>query len=312
MMRPANLGMIALTQLLIKFFIINPALQFSRIEPSLSLFWYLVMVFATVLIAASGYIINDYFDQKTDSVNKPFRLMVHDYFTKQQIINIHLGLNFVAVALAFSAAIVADNFRLSFIYAVTAGLLWFYSSSFKKMFLIGNIIVSFLTALVVMLPVMFELPSLMQQNAFGQYDSMKVQAIGIILYTSTAYFIFALLTTFIREMVKDMEDLKGDMATGASTLPAILGLQKTKLIAVGFWLLLMVLIGWVQQMYWNEGSLLKPVYLLIAIQLPSLAGIFLLIKTQFPEGFAKISLLLKIIMVFGILSMAVFYFFNHL
>jgi 4-hydroxybenzoate polyprenyltransferase len=303
MLRPANLLMVAVTQLLIRFCVILPVLNLFQLNSSLSNAAYLMVVLATVLIAASGYIINDYFDSSIDAVNKPFKIKVNDYFSKQSIVNIHLLFNVAAIGLSFAAGWIAGNYKLSFIYAVAAGLLWFYSSTYKKMFLVGNLVVSVLTSLVVLLPVMFELPVLVNENV----SSANLQAARIILYTSAAYFVFAFAATLIREIVKDMEDIKGDMTGGANTIPVVLGFSQTKILVAVLWLVLMGLVGWYQYSYYQSKQLNNAIYFLATIQLPSVLGIALLFRFNEPEQFGKISLLLKVIMFLGILSMGVFY-----
>lgn len=310
MIRPMNLLMIVLTQLLIRFCIAQPIFDYFKIQSSLSIIEYLLMVLATVFIAASGYIINDYFDQNTDSINKPFRLHINNYFSKQSIINIHLLFNFIAIVLAFIAAWLAGNYKLSFIYVVSAGLLWFYSSSYKKMFLLGNFMVATLTTLAVLMPVLFELPGLMQQNFSGNYDAVKLEAARIILYTVFGYVIFAFLTTLIREIVKDVEDIKGDLRDGANTIQVVLGLSYTKVVIGVLWLLLICLVALVQYSFYKEHQLARVLYLLVAVQLPSLLGIFYLWKAEQPEHFKFLSTLLKVIMFLGILSMAAFFLLN--
>lgn len=311
MTRPVNLLMIALTQLLIRFCVIQPVYEYFKIESSLSNGIYFLVVLATVFIAASGYIINDYFDQNIDSINKPFRLNVNEYFTKQQIVNFHLLLNLAAIIMAFVAAWLAGNYKLSFIYVVAAGLLWFYSSTYKKMFLVGNLVVSFLTAIAVLMPALFELPALVSENPLGRYDAVKLEAARIILITVTGYVVFAFLTTLIREIVKDAEDIKGDMSNGANTIPVMLGFGNTKILIFILWLALTALVGFVQYSFYKDGQLSRAIYFLVAVQLPSVTGWFLLLKANEPEQFGNISKLLKAIMFLGILSMAVFYLMNQ-
>lgn len=311
MVRPLNLAMIALTQLLIRFCVVLPVYEYFKIQSSLTNIEYSMVVIATMLIAASGYIINDYFDQSIDSINRPFRLNVNEYWSKQNIVNLHLLFNVAAIVLAFVASWLAGNYKLSFIYVVAAGLLWFYSSTYKKMFLVGNLVVSFLTAIAVLLPALFELPILVAENPLGRYDAVKLESARIILYTVTGYVIFAFITTLIREIVKDAEDIKGDMSAGANTIPVMLGFGNTKILIGALWLVLIGLVGWVSYSFYAEGHLSRVIYLAIAVQLPSLVGLFFLLKANEPENFSLISKLLKAIMFLGVLSMAVFYFMNQ-
>jgi 4-hydroxybenzoate polyprenyltransferase len=297
---------------LLRFCVIMPVINVYGISSTLSHFEYFLMISATVLIAASGYIINDYFDSSIDAVNKPFKINVNDIFSKQTAVNIHLLFNLTAILIAFYVSWTAGNYKLSFIYVVAAGLLWFYSSTYKKMFFIGNLVIAVLTSLIVLLPVMFELPLILKSDSGGNVSTGNLTAARIILYTTAAYFVFAFFTTLIREIVKDMEDVKGDMTGGANTIPVVLGFSKTKILVVLIWLILIVLVGWFQYSYFISKQLFHALYFLITVQLPSVTGIVLLFVYSEPKKFGIISNLLKVIMFLGILSMAVFYLMGNL
>jgi 4-hydroxybenzoate polyprenyltransferase len=308
MIRPVNLAMIALIQLLIRFFIILPVFGIFKIQSTLNHFEFGLMIVATLLIAASGYIINDYFDVSIDAVNKPFRLTVNKLIPRYFAINLHLSFNIIAVVLAFAVSYIAGNYKLSFIYIVAAGLLWFYSSTYKKMFLLGNLVISLLTALVVLLPVLFELPVLTQTDYSGKISAVQLHAARIIVYTTVGYSIFAFLTTFIREIVKDMEDIKGDTGGGAHTVPIIVGLNASKWIVTFIWLLLIAFTTWICYTYYQSAQISHAWYFMLTVIIPSIAGIYMLFHNNEPQHFGRVSLLLKIIMLFGILSIPVLYY----
>lgn len=312
MLRPSNLILLLLTQFFIRFFIIHPVYEVLKIQSSFHLSIFIFTVLATVLVAASGYIINDYFDQNIDAINKPYRLHIHQYFTKQSIINLHLILNVIAVALATFAAWKVNHLKLSFIFIVASGMLWFYSESFKKMFFVGNMVIAFFTAFAVLIPVLFEMPFLLESNYSGGYDAVRLQAGRIIMITITGYCFFAFICTLIREIVKDMEDMEADAAEGASTLPIVLGLQYSKFVVLIFWTLLIAALAWLSFVFSLEYQFYRVVYIVTFLILPGILGIYLLIKSKEAQQFKSISFILKAILFFGILSMPVFYFLNLL
>lgn len=310
-LRPVNLMMIALTQIFVRLFIILPVFELYQIQSTLNHFQFSLMILATLLIAASGYIINDYFDVTIDKLNKPFKISIHNRFSRSFMINLHLSLNLIAVVLAFAVSQLAGNYKLSFIYIVAAGLLWFYSSTYKKMFLIGNLVVSLLTALVVLLPVLFELPVLTVAQYGGMPSAVNHQAGRIILTTSLGYSLFAFLTNLVREIVKDIEDIKGDMSEGAHTIPAVLGYTNAKYVVLIAWTALIVFTAWVCYLYYQSQRTGPAWYFIATVIVPSVIGIYMLFSQHQPENMRRISMLLKIIMFFGIFSMVVFYYMNQ-
>ena len=300
-----NLLFVALTQYLIQYAVITPILNSAGFQPTLSNINFFLLVLSTVLVAAAGYMINDYFDLKIDSFNKPKRITIGKYFKPHGVILAHQIINGVAVILGFYVAWQAGNFKLGFIHPITAGLLWFYSTGYKKQPLIGNVVVSFLTALVVLLVVLFE------NQLFHASDLGMMEAAKTIFIVTFFYFLFAFLISMIREVVKDMEDVKGDESNGCRTLPIVLGINKTKWIVYGILLMLMSGVAYIQYIQVSGGDFISTFYLFITLQIPLLAVFYFLIKAQQQKEFSFISSLVKVIMLMGILTMAYFYLLMH-
>src|SRR5437868_93848 len=157
LIRWLNLFYIALTQYLVQYTVIKPALtKWSRWNTTLDDVHFFLLVLSTILIAAAGYIINDYFDVKMDEVNKPKRIFIDRTIHHRTAILLHQFLTGAGVLLAFYVAWWAGNFKLGFINVIVAAFLWFYSSGFKKRVLIGNVIVAFLSAFVIPIVVLYE------------------------------------------------------------------------------------------------------------------------------------------------------------
>lgn len=230
LIRPLNLLIIALTMYgLGWYFDPMKGCSCTYIVTDWPFFW---LVFSTVLIAAGGNIINDYFDVRADRVNKPHRLIITRMISKRSAIFLHWTINFVAFSIAIYLSWIMDSFWYLFIHLFSINVLWFYSLYFKRRLLIGNILIAALTALVPVLIGIFFFQHnamnpewyLMELFPFNLEGSTPV----IILYISTGLAIFAFLLNLAREVVKDMEDVEGDKKLHAKTLPISWGYRRSK------------------------------------------------------------------------------------
>ncbi len=161
-----------------------------------------LLVFTTVLIAAAGYIINDYFDIKIDRINKPHRVWIGRTISRRNALLIHQIFSSGGIILAFPI-----GWKAVLINMFSVGLLWLYASGFKKKPFIGNFVVAFLTALVIAEIALIYDPG------------------NRLIYM---YAVFAFFINLIREIIKDMEDIRGDEQHGAKTLPILYGIHRTK------------------------------------------------------------------------------------
>jgi len=234
----------------------------------------LVLSASTVFIAAAGYIINDYYDVKIDLINKPERVVVGKSITRRYAILFHTFLSFIGVALGFllSWQIGIINFFSSF-------LLWLYSNNLKRQPFIGNFAVALLTGLSIAL-----LNWLYHSNV-----------VLVNVYASFAFFM-----TLVREVIKDMEDLKGDNSYGCRTLPIIWGNRKTK----GFLYILLAVFFFAVVLIHFFSTPLPIYYFLGFLFLPLVVLVIRLAQADTKIDFYNLSTLCKLIMLFGILSMA--------
>ncbi|MDQ6610744.1 MAG: geranylgeranylglycerol-phosphate geranylgeranyltransferase, partial [Bacteroidota bacterium] len=218
LIRWPNLVFIALTQSLFYFCIYLPLFHQQRTGKLL------LIVAASVFIAAAGYIINDYFDLNIDRINKPKKNVVDSIIHRRWAIIWHLLLSFSGIVLtAFGVGL--HHWYLALANIVCVLLLWFYSTSFKRQLLIGNIIISVLTGwTILILFFAFSNPG----NAFNTTDPVSVKFFRLaFLYAG-----FAFVISLIREAIKDMEDLEGDARYGCKTLPIVAGIKTTKVYLV--------------------------------------------------------------------------------
>ena len=222
MVRYPNLVYIALTQFLLQYCVVEPLLHNNGSEPSLSFAHFLMLVFSTILVAAGGYIINDYFDINIDLVNKPEKMVVDKIINRRWAMAWHTILNMAGVSLGFLVAFQIGQFYLGFVQVFCTLLLWFYSTSFKRQVLIGNVVISLLTALSVVVVGFYEKQIYESFAAILSYAGRRlIQIIGV-------YALFAFLLSMIREIVKDMEDMIGDSKDGCRTIPIVWGVKKAK------------------------------------------------------------------------------------
>lgn len=296
LVRVLNLLYMAMTMYFVRLFLITP---FSE-KLQLSHFDFFLLVVSTLLIAASGYIINDYFDLKIDVLNRSGNIVIDKSISRRSAMVMHQLFNITATVLGFYVAWKADNIWLGMIQIISITLLWFYSTIFKRQTVIGNLVVSFLSALVVLIVFLFEF--------YGNPIMSDVRN-KIFLYTAFAFFI-----TWVREIVKDMEDMEGDRSENCRTMPIVFGIKTSKFIAALISVFVIVLIAFVSFKYPDYTEIdSDPVvlfYILGAVIIPLILVCVLLARAETPRQFHRLSNLIKLIMLSGILSMPLFYMLN--
>ncbi len=303
LLRIENLLIIAATQYIMRWCIISPFLEMNNFSLALNWFYFLILVLSTVFIAAAGYIINDYFDTRTDRLNKPSRVVIDREIPRRIAILLHAILNIVGVGLGIFLSFYIRVPGLALIFLIAAGLLWFYSTNYKRQFLIGNLMVAFLTAAVPLLVVLFEIPLLNRE--YGQIMISHHASFNYIFNWIAGFSFFALLTTLIREIIKDSEDFEGDSAYGMNTLPIQIGIRNTKLILVLLIFIMIATLTWIILTYiffsGPELDYLSAGYFLFLIIVPSLFLIRKIVRAKDKKDFHNASQLTKLIMLAGIM-----------
>ena len=244
------------------------------IDRNLLIDWRLfVIASSTAIIAGAGYIINDYYDIKIDLINKPDRVVIGKSITRRYALFFHSVLSIVGVALGFLL-----GWKVGVIHFLSVFLLWWYSNSLKRQPFIGNFVVAWLTSIsIVLVNILYDLTNPL-----------------VVIYA-----LFAFFMTLIREIVKDMEDLKGDNTFGCKTLPIIWGIRKTKWIIY----VLLVLLGASVVLLNEVYSQLPLSYFLIFLYIPLGLLLVRLIRADTRKDFYWLSQWCKIIMLFGVVSM---------
>ncbi len=304
LIRYPNLLFIALTQSLFYFQIIVPFCSIDgKYGHLLQQDDFLMLLASSILIAAAGYIINDYFDIDIDNVNKPERLIVGKLIKRRWAMLLHLILSLVGLYLTAIVAMHLNNLVLLALNFLSVLLLLLYSSTFKKRLLIGNIIISVLTAWVVGVLFITELK-------FNDIDFRRdhMDALTTIYKYTLVYGGFAFIVSMIREVVKDMEDLQGDRKFGCTTMPIVWGIPSTKIFA-GVWIIVLAAMIAAFTLYaiLNAWFWMIPVlgFMLFAYTLFILQRLY---RASAAPDYTNISMNIKILMLMGILSMLLYSF----
>ena len=297
LIRYPNLLIIIATMCLMRWAIILPILKVNGFQLQFSNIQFVFLVLSTVFLSAGGYVINDYFDRKTDLVNRPQTVIVGTIIKRRSAMAIHIVLNVFAIITGFYLAFSIGLPNLGLIFIIVSGILWFYSTTYKRQLLVGNLIVSFLVALVPLMVLLFEIPLL--NRAYGNILAGMGENFHYLTGWILGFSGFAFLTTLIREIVKDVEDFEGDQAFGRQTLPVVIGVRLTKLIIIVILFITIVAIFYVYFVYLTDKITL--LYILITLIIPMFLGIIFTIKAKNKKNYHQLSTLLKVIMLAGIL-----------
>ena len=300
LIRWPNLLFIALTQMLFRYFILpfvylEAHQGYEGIKLSQSLFFLLVL--ASVCIAGAGYIINDYFDINIDQINKSSKVIIGKFIKRRAAILLHATLSLIGLLLSMYVGYKIQNVFIPFFNFLAILMLWFYSSTFKKKLLIGNILISLLTAWVILVITLGEYRFRISPHDIVWQRLLKLTFI---------YAGFAFIISLVREVIKDMEDLEGDMKFGSTTMPIVWGIPVSKVFA-GVWIVVLTGILVALQIYVVQfGWWFSALYSVVTIVIPLVWVLRKLYKANTPAQFHQLSSVVKFIMLAGIISMIFF------
>lgn len=306
LIRWPNLLFILLTQILFYHCIVLSHESFSMMEMLKADMPFLLLLMSSFFISAGGYIINDYFDLHIDNVNKPDKVVVEKIIKRRWTIILHLLFSLLGVLLALMVSIITKKWIIFIINIVCVFLLWLYSTRYKKKLLFGNIVISALTAWVILVVYFFAGASLI--NLKGWTIHIYPYNIKQLFKLTILYSGFAFVVTLIREVVKDLEDMHGDAQFNCETLPIKMGVPATK-VFVAVWIVVCMVALLIVQIYaWQVGWWPSAVYSILFIVLPLGMVFKKLFKANTSNDYNQLSGYLKLIMLMGILSMLFFKF----
>jgi 4-hydroxybenzoate polyprenyltransferase len=299
LVRWPNLLFIALTQSLFYFCIILPS--FSQGNPVRTNILqppeFFLLSLSSILIAAAGYIINDYFDLNIDRVNKPDKIVVEKIIKRRWAIIWHWVLSGMGILIGFYLSWKIRNIFLGPTNLLCVLLLWFYSTTFKKKLLIGNLLISFLTAWVIGVLYLTEF----RLHRF--VDPAYHGTLSRIYKFTVLYGAFAFIISLVREVVKDMEDLEGDALYGCRTMPVVWGLNAAKFFCVCWLTLLVASLIFIQFYILQYRWWFTIAFTCFCVIYPILLVLKKMSRATEPAQFHQLSQMIKSIMMMGILSM---------
>jgi len=282
-------------QLLIKYALFKP----FNVDITLNWFGFLLLILSTLCIAAAGNIINDIQDVDTDIVNRPEKVIIGKKVTEKTAYNLFIILNVIGVGLGFYLSNLVGRSGFFAIFVIISALLYIYATYLKQTLLVGNIVISVLVAMSVLIVGLFELlPVVNTQNQATQLTFFKILL---------DYALFAFIINLVREVAKDIEDIDGDYKAGMNTLPIAIGRERaTKVL---FALTLLPLFGVVYYMltYLYKQQIAVGYFLLFLVA-PLLYITIKSFSAKTKKDVRHISTILKIVMFLGMLSLLLYVF----
>lgn len=294
LIRYQNLLMLAFMQVLFRY----AFLKQQNIPLALSDLQYGLLVLSTVLLAAAGYVINNIYDVATDTINKPQDVVIGKGISETAAYNIYFGLNITGVAIGFYLSNVILRPGFATIFILIASMLYFYSTTLKQIMIVGNVVVALTLALSVIIIGVFDIfPAINAEN--------KAQMASLFSIL-TDYALFAFMINFIREIVKDIEDVNGDYNQGMNTLPIAIGISRAAKIALGFAIIPFILcLLYINTYFLKNNLIFVTLYAFAFVLAPLLYFIVKIFGAKTSKEFHHLSTVLKLILFFGILSILV-------
>lgn len=293
LIRFRTIAFAAFTMFAMRYFVIRPILDINGFSLQMTNFAFTLLVISVCCLISGAYVINDYFDTKTDRISGVRDVLVGRSVSRRVAISLHTVLNVIAVSIAFYLGFAAGVWKIGIFFLLVSGLLWFYSSTYKKHFIIGNVIVGFLAALVPLCVVVYEIPLLNMA-----YAGLLIQTDTNFIYMfhwifAFSYFIF--LNVLMYEINKDIFSVEGDRENGVNTIPVKLGVKAAKYIIAS---LSAICIISLIVLYYIEftSSLLMLVYFIVCLIIPYIVYIATILgqnkKRQFQLNMIRLIIIL--------------------
>lgn len=261
----------------------------------------LLIILATVLIAAGGYVINDYFDVKIDRINRPDEVIVTRSISKPAAMRLSMILSGVGIACGIAVAVLLRSLTIGILFVLIPGLLWFYSSSYKRLFMVGNLIIALLAGVTPIVVAMTNVAVLqLRYETILPYTTL----VHDIYAWLGGFALFAFLLTWIREIIKDMQDQMGDRELECHSMPVVWGEKWTKVFVTGLIVVTLAIIG---HLWWHilpfptTWTSLSTRYIALGIVTPLLCTIWLLWSAKIPSDYKACQQVVKFTMLIGML-----------
>jgi 4-hydroxybenzoate polyprenyltransferase len=301
LVRWSNLLFLAALVWLMEKWVAVPILNQAAFGEQLPWYILLLLIAATVCIAAGGYVINDYFDVKIDRINRPDEVVVTRTVSKPAAMRLSLILSGVGIVFGIAVAAYLRSMTIGILFVLIPGLLWFYSSSYKRLFMIGNVIIALLAGLT---PMMVALANVAQLQLLYASILPYTTLVRDLYMWLGGFALFAFLLTWIREIIKDMQDQMGDRELECHSMPVVWGDKWTKVFVTGLIVLTLAVIGhlWYHVLPFPIGwTSLSTRYVFLGVVTPMLGVLWLLWAAKIPSDYKTCQQLVKFTMLLGML-----------
>jgi len=241
--RPLNLLIMAYTLAAMSYGIASPGVKQYTLHYSPMFFSVALLILSIILLGAGGNIINDFFDVDVDEANNDNHNQVGKSMGYGWTLMAYRILTGLGILLGAFLAFLYDTPILIFIHLFIAGSLWVYSKTWKRQYLMGNVVIGILTALLPFIALVFTAHGSFYAIGFHPPPELRLQSFFNYNLLIAAYCLFAFLTTLTRELIKDAEDIDGDRKTGCNTFAVAHGIEvsrKTSLVLMGVIIMLSV------------------------------------------------------------------------
>ena len=222
-----NLVIISLSQIFIKFFFIDFFIQKDQLLNEN----FVILLIVTILIAASGYIVNDIYDYNLDQINKPEKVVLGKFLKSRDAIIIYMMFNCLAIVLSIFLCMKIEQEIYILVFLLIIYCLWLYSKKLKKYKTIGNILIAFFISLSILNVPLFSYKNILSDDRFFVFLIISI------------FSVLAFLINVKREIIKDIEDIEGDKIHKVKSLPIIFGTKKSKLVTIIIGIILMFAIS---------------------------------------------------------------------
>jgi 4-hydroxybenzoate polyprenyltransferase len=304
LIRPVNLLIMAGMLLLVRDAIFLPVFRQNDLEGLMPGWQFLLLVLATIFIGAAGYVINDVLDIELDRINKPGKQVIGRQISEETGNKLHFNLTAIGIVFGLIFSYLSGNIFLAVLFVIIPTALFYYSYKYKYQPVIGNLVVGLLAAMNVLIYWLFEFYHLKKNPDIFIDASLSFSILNRFVL---AFAFFAFITTFIREIIKDAQDIEGDQRFGCRTIPVIIGYKKTGYLLLFLILLALAAIAWFQVILYKTGYQWMAYFLIITQLLLVYSGIKTILAND-KAAFGKLSLMFKLIMVSGMLSLVFIWF----
>ncbi len=301
LVRWSNLLFLAALVWVMEKWVATPILVKAAFGEQIPGYMLLLIILATVLIAAGGYVINDYFDVKIDRINRPDEVIVTRSISKPAAMRLSMILSGIGIACGIAVAVVLKSLTIGILFVLIPGLLWFYSSSYKRLFMIGNLIIALLAGVTPIVVAMTNVAVLqLRYETILPYTTL----VHDIYAWLGGFALFAFLLTWIREIIKDMQDQMGDRELECHSMPVVWGEKWTKVFVTGLIVITLAIIG---HLWWHilpfptTWTNLSTRYIALGIVTPLLCSVWLLWSAKIPSDYKVCQQVVKFTMLIGML-----------